>query len=103
MAIVKFVGNGRVLNGDAFVSDVKYEVRVEEQSDEDRLSGLGQQPPKCRLWGLAEGTLHPRIPYTLEMSNRRRLDFWFYGHNDISPPARFVKSDETYPLGLCDV
>jgi hypothetical protein len=84
MALYKLVGNGRVLKGDAFVADVRYEVRVEQQTDAERLIGLLQHPPKCRLLGLTE-PLATHTLFTLVMSDGRKLDFYSYGLDDIRP------------------
>jgi hypothetical protein len=84
MAIDKLVGNGRILNGEALVADVRYEVRVEQQSEEDRLSGLSQRPPECDLFGLTK-PLATHTLFTLVMNDGRKLDFYSYGPDDIRP------------------
>jgi hypothetical protein len=69
----KFAGRGRVLNGNAFVADLRYEVRVYPRFIDGTIPGLPRL--ECRLSGLPN-TVPSQHQLTLVMNDGRKLAFY---------------------------
>lgn len=87
MATEKLNGNGRVLNGDTFVADVEYEVRIYGQYiKSSHLSGHGVIPAmprlECDIFGLPR-VLSSQVRFTLVMNDGRKLNFYATGHDSV--------------------
>jgi hypothetical protein len=84
-----FIGNGRVLNGEALVAKVRYEARVYLQYIEaSNLTGGGPIPglPRldCKLSGPPEAvSLHDRL--TLVMNDGSKLNFYALSDGTVKP------------------
>jgi hypothetical protein len=83
----KLVGNGRVLNGETFVAEVRYEVRIYQRYiDSSHLVGHGTLPGtqrlECNLFGLPK-ELAVRDRLTLVMNDGRKVDFYVWAGDGV--------------------
>jgi hypothetical protein len=88
-------GKGYVLNGNARVGDVEYEVRVYRQWMEDRsLTSGGDIPRRRRFECVLDGL--PNMPltqdrFTLVMDDARKLNFYFTADKTIVPTGKIYE------------